>query len=53
MAKAMPFTAVLFLAVIGVWSGAALRLARTMAPEQKAKVLRVRRAAARARGRAC
>ncbi|GBF98341.1 plastidic ATP ADP-transporter [Raphidocelis subcapitata] len=35
MSRAMPATAVFFFAVVGVWASAALRLARTMAPEER------------------
>ncbi|KAI8468826.1 MAG: TLC ATP/ADP transporter-domain-containing protein [Monoraphidium minutum] len=40
MSKAMPLTCVFFFGIISVWVGAALRLARTMAPEEHAAVTR-------------
>jgi hypothetical protein len=42
MSRAMPFTAVFFFGVISVWVGAALRLAKTMAPEERVAVDKVR-----------
>lgn len=41
MSAAMPLTSVFFFGVVAVWVGAALRLARTMQPEERESINKV------------